>query len=408
MSFIDHPVIASLAGAIGLGGLTNQGNPLVASAAPKVAPKASPQNQPEYRQARFFDPRSPQGARGGVPSGMPTEPGAMSPDVQNNPTVMDLLQHFGVHPQQEIDPGLFIHNAHAWAAHPVMSGVLDGLLGGLANTKGSDTVGEGLSNVAQGLAATHDQQVQHVNAQLQMPYQQAMTVASLQDAKQKQELQASTEQYNQSHADMMDGYWQGRENIAQTAAQAQVQKAQLHAKNMVDLANARPQNIDTQTWNGHVSKYLADHVQQGQDPSTDDVAAARQYALEQVGTAKQAPKTAGAIATSHATQKDKQALKGTMSGGSATAGANAPGYIDPTRKAQIAAAEKDLQTFTSKPFAAGDPSQGEKSVLVKGTADYNKALKRRTDARDSLIAGPSKAASGSTPTKYSSNNPFAK
>lgn len=389
MSFINNPVVSSLAGAIGLGGLTDQGsNPLVASATPKIAPKASAPNQPEYKQARFFDPRSPQGSRGSVPNGMPTEPGAMSPDVQNNPTVMDLLNHFGVHPQQEIDPGLFIHNAHAWAAHPVMSGVLDGLLGGLANTKGSDTVGEGLSNVAQGLAATHDQQVQHVNAQLQMPYQQAMTVASLQDQVGKQTLQEAQQREAISRAHYYDDVLDARQQQTQTTVAGKVETAKVTQQGRQAAIDAKPKNIDTETWNANLKANLAKIVPIGQDPTDDDLARAKTLALQQVGEAKQAPKTRGAIAISRGTLKDKQALKETQSGGSATAGANAPGYIDPTRKAQITAAEQDLKSFdTNKGYVAGDTSKGEQPLILKGTPAYDKKRASLVAKRDSLVGG---------------------
>lgn len=403
MSFINNPVVSSLAGAIGLGGLTSQGsNPLVASAVPRVAPKASAPNQPEYKQARFFDPRAPQGARGGAPSGMPTEPGAMSPDVQNNPTVMDLLQHFGVHPQQEIDPGLFIHNAHAWAAHPVMSGVLDGLLGGLANTKGSDTVGEGLSNVAQGLEATHDQKVAHVNAQLQMPYQQAMTVASLQDQVGKQSLQEAQMRHDNSMSDYYDSILPARQKVAETNVAGREAVATTNKDAKVAAVNAKPSKLDQDpVFQGELRKIVGNRDTTQQPITADE----REQAALSAGSKTSVSKAAGGIAASHATVKDKQAVKATMSGGSATAGANAPGYIDPTRKAQISAAEQDLKSFdTNKGYIPGDTSKGEPAVIFKSDPIYNKKRAALVAKRDSLVGGSAPAPSTS---KYSANNPFA-
>lgn len=413
MSFIDNPVISSLAGSIGLGGLTQAGsNPLAASATttPKIAPTHSPQNQPEYREARFFDPRSPQGASGGsTGTGMPLEPGAMSPDVQNNPTVMDLLSHFGVHPQQQIDPNLFIHNAHAWANHPVMSGVLEGLLSGAANTHGSDTLGEGIGNVARGLADTQAQRTQRVNAQLMMPYQQAMTVASLQDQAGKQTLQEAQQKEAISRSNYYDDLLDANQRKVQTQADASVKRASITANGRAASAAAKPQSIDQQTWNAARQAHLSKIVAPGEEPTDEDLAKATQLALQDVGTAKQAPKTAGALAVSHGTVADKQAVKATMSGGSATAGANAPGYVDPTRKAQIAAAEQDLKSFdNNKNYVAGDPSKGEPMVLIKGDPLYNKKRAALVAKRDALVGGSS-APAPTTPQKITHRyNPATK
>lgn len=409
MSFIDNPVISSLAGSIGLGGLTQAGsNPLAASATttPKIAPTHSPQNQPEYREARFFDPRSPQGASGGsTGTGMPLEPGAMSPDVQNNPTVMDLLSHFGVHPQQQIDPNLFIHNAHAWANHPVMSGVLEGLLSGAANTRGSDTVGEGISNVAQGLAQTQAQRTQRVNAQLMMPYQQAMTVASLQDQAGKQTLQEAQQKEAISRSNYYDDLLDANQKKTQTVADAGVKKAQITANGRAQSAAAKPPSIDQQTWNAARQAHLSKIVAPGEDPTDDDLAKATQLALQDVGTAKQAPKTAGAIAVSNGTQQNKVALKQTQSGGSATAAAN-----DPAKKAQIQASEQDIKAFdTNKGYVAGDPTQGEPRVILKGDPLYNKKRQALVDKRNALIGGSSAPSAPATPQKITHRyNPATK
>lgn len=414
-SFIDNPVVSSLAGALGLGSLTQAGNtnPLVASATtqPKVAPKASAPNQPEYRQARFFDPHAPQTAqRGSAPGSLPTEPGALSPDVQNNPTVMDLLNHFGVHPQQQIDPGLFVHNADAWANHPVMSGVLDGLLGGLANTRGSDTLGEGLSNVAQGLEATHDQRLAHVNAQLMMPYQQAMTVASLQDQAGKQSLQEAQQKEAISRSNYYDDLLDANQKKVQTTADAGVKKAQITANGRAAMQAAKPLGVDQQVYQTAVKKHLADIVAPGADPTDDDLYKASTLAAQDVGTNKEVPKVKSAVDISNKTQANKVALKQTMSGGSATAATGKPGTIDPTRKAAITAAEQDIRSFdNNKGYLPGDPTQGEPRIITKaGNPDlYTKKRQALVAKRDALIGGSAPAATApSTPQKIThSYNP---
>lgn len=409
MAFLDNPLMASLASAVGLGGLTNGGAQPAVSAAtptvtPKVAPKASAPNQPEYKQARFFDPRSPGGSGGsGAPGQMPTEPGALSPDVQNNPTVMDLLQHFGVHPQQQIDPGLFIHNANAWANHPVMSGVLDGLMSGLANTKGSDTLGQGLSNVAQGLEETHDQKIQHINAQLMMPYQQAMTVASLQDQASKQSQEEAQQQYNRSHAAYMDNVLGARQVQTQTQVGGREAVAQTNADAKVAAVAAKPNKLDQDpVFQGELAK-----VTKGRDlsaqPATQDE---REQAALSAGSKTSVSKAAGTIATSHQTVGDKQAVKETQSGGSANAGANAPGAMTAERKAQLAASEQDIRAMdANKGYVAGDPSKGEPAVIIKGTPLYQSKRQALVDKRNSLLGTSSPPATPSTPPVTHRYNP---
>jgi hypothetical protein len=405
MSFINNPVVSSLAGAIGLGGLTNQGSPLVASAAPKIAPKASAPNQPEYKQARFFDPRSPQGARGSAPSGMPTEPGAMSPDVQNNPTVMDLLQHFGVHPQQEIDPHLFIHNAQAWANHPVMSGVLEGLLSGAANTKGSDTLGEGISNVAQGLAATHDQQIQHINAQLQMPYQQAMTVASLQDQAGKQSLQEAQQKEAVSRAHYYDDVLDARQQQTQTTVQGRTDVANVKANQARDVAEAhmkaagmKPQSASAAQWQGLFKGNLASATKNRdltQEPETpEEIYAATQKSLEDLqgpGSAK----TRSAVAT-----------KGATPGSSAAAMLNANKTPDAQTKADYTEANRAVEDWTKMKPSQKYAVLGKAPTPDEDKAELNRRMATRDAARGKLPGPVGSKAVPSTP-KYSANNPFA-
>lgn len=404
MSFINNPVVSSLANSLGLGGLTQAGsNPLVASAAPKVAPKASAPNQPEYKQARFFDPRTPAGGNGTMGSGMPTEPGAMSPDVQNNPTVTDLLNHFGVHPQQSVDPGLFIHSEDAWAKHPVVSGILDGLLGGLANTKGSDTVGEGLSNVAQGLATTQAQKTAHINAQLQMPYQQAMTVASLQDQAGKQSLQEAQQKEAISRAHYYDDVLDAHQQQTATQVAGKVQVAKLSSDAKQAAVAARPKNIDTETWNASLKDHLNKLVAPGEEPTDADMAEASKRALQDVGTAKQAPKTAGAIAVSNSTQANKVALKQTAPGSSAAAMISAGKNADPVSKAAYTDADKDVQAWPKMKAAEKGAALG-KPFVIPGSKEDTDELNRRVAVRD---AARLKLGAPSTASKYSSNNPYA-
>lgn len=409
--FIDNPVVSSLAGALGLGSLTSAGNtnPLVASATsttPKVAPKASPPNQPEYKQARFFDPRSPQGSgKGGAPGAMPTEPGAMSPDVQNNPTVMDLLNHFGVHPQQQIDPGLFVHNANAWANHPVMSGVLDGLLGGLANTKGSDTLGEGLSNVAQGLEATHDQKIAHANAQLMMPYNQAMAVANLQDQVGKQSLQEAQQKRDISQSNYYDNLLESRQNIATTNANAKVQVAGITADGRAKMQATKPLGVDQSVYNANVKKHLNDIVAPGADPSDDDLAQASNLAARELGADKQAPKTQGAIDISNKTQANKVALKQTAPGSSAAAMISANKSGDAQTKATYTDADKELQTYQKMKPSEKAAKLGR--IVVPGDATDRAELTRLTAARDAARKALPGGSSTPASSKYSSNNPYA-
>lgn len=427
--FTDHPLIASLLNASGLGGLTSNpttspigalaqpSNPLVPPSnqvamgggapqipvQPKVAAPKSPPNQPEYKQARFFDPRQPgnPGANQGA-GGLTTEPGALSPDVQNNPTVMDLLQHFGVHPQQQIDPGLFIHNADAWRNHPVMSGVLDGLLGGLANTQGGDTIGQSVSNVAKGLQTTHDQQIAHVNAQLQMPFAQAMTVAQLQDQVNNQKFKQDEAAKNRAQADyytalpgIKDAETQAKLEVQNARNQGLLARQQAHdavVSKLPDPAKA----VYNQSYQTNLSRITSgrDTTVPGQEPTDEEKLEAANKALQD---AVVTPAVTKATQTSHNTVGDKVTV--------AAAGASnrAAMTVAPDVKARYDQTNKEYQNATRPGIKASDRAALAHSSQPFLTADdpewqnYLKDVKGRLDAATDTLKRSTPSPSASKP-----------
>lgn len=430
--FTDHPLIASLLNASGLGGLTSNpttspigalaqpsGNPLVPPSnqiamgggaptipvQPKVAAPKSAPNQPEYKQARFFDPRQP-GAAGNNQgaSGLPTEPGSLSPDVQNNPTVMDLLAHFGVHPQQQIDPGLFIHNADAWRNHPVMSGVLDGLLSGLANTQGGDTVGQSVSNVAKGLQTTHDQQIAHVNAQLQMPFQQAMTVAQLQDQVHSQDFKQAEAAKNRAISD----YYDALPNIKEAENQTKVQVQNTRNQGLLERQKAHDQVVSklpdpakavyNQSYQTNLSRITSgrDTSVPGQEPTDEEKLEAANKALQD---AVVTPAVTKAVSTSHGTVGDKVTV---AAAGAANRAANT---TPPDVKARYDQINKEYQNATRPGIKASDRAALAHSSQPWLTADdlewqnYLKDVKGRLDsATDTLRRSTPSPSNPSKPT----------
>lgn len=187
MSFIDNPVISSLGNALGMGGLFAEMGGAGASPDPAEAPTpkpgASKPNIPEYRN-RPYIPRPENG--GGVTPGVagggnPITPGEMSPETLQDPKVQSLLGQYGVHPSQTPpDPNLFIHNPDAWAKHPVLSGLLERGLGGLAYAHEGNNFLQSLTGGVKGMQEYEAARGAQVNSQLMAPLLQAHQVADLQ------------------------------------------------------------------------------------------------------------------------------------------------------------------------------------------------------------------------------------
>lgn len=187
MSFIDNPVISSLGNALGMGGLFDEMSGAAASApdpSPTPKPGVTKPNIPEYKN-RPYIPRNEEGTRGVTPGapggGNPTMPGPMSQDTLNDPGVSKLLGQYGVTPSQAPpDPNLFIHNPAAFQHHPVLAGMVERGLGGLAYAHEGNNFLQSLIGGVKGMQEYNAASAQQVNSQLMAPFQQADAVADLQ------------------------------------------------------------------------------------------------------------------------------------------------------------------------------------------------------------------------------------
>ena len=233
-SFTDNPLIGAVGNALGLGALFAEGGPAAAGAAgpppqatraatatpPRITPDKPlvPENRvaqtresmavrERYPSAKPVTRGSGPGVNGGVGMNMP---GVMSPEVLQHPVVQQLLQHYGISPesiQHTIDnasPNMFITNQGAYENHPVLSNILERGLEGAAFTKGSNTIGEGISNVAQGVLGANAARADKYNNQLMMPFAQAGQVAGLQGQQAEIELKKQQAAYDQAHSNYWD------------------------------------------------------------------------------------------------------------------------------------------------------------------------------------------------------------
>jgi hypothetical protein len=245
-SFLTNPLVGAIASAASnaapngaVAAITSQ------LAAPKITPMRSPvqpQRTEEIRDSAAvragarFNTRAPGNTRGTTPGvggvGM-NLPGVMSPDVLMHPEVQKLLSMYGVSPEdatnaaQTASPNLFVTNPGAYAKHPVLSGLLERGLEGAAFTHGSNTWGEGISNVAQGLLNAQGARADKYNNQLMMPFAQATQVAQLKGIN----LQQEYEQAQTAKAESMSNYYDQLPEIKSRLA---------------DLANDRLQDQETQ------------------------------------------------------------------------------------------------------------------------------------------------------------------
>ena len=206
------PGFAAVAQGLNMQGLLGMDS-TVSAAAPQITPPKSGASMATMRDERLQENLSRPKAvaqtastRGFSPGAVPNMPGIMSPDVLMHPAVQQLLGQYGVTPEQlqgtvqSASPDLFITNPAAHANHPVLSGMVERALEGLAFTHGSRTVGEGLSNVAQGMLEAQQARAEKYNNQLMMPFAQASQVAQLQNIQTHQQFEdASARQIGRAH-----------------------------------------------------------------------------------------------------------------------------------------------------------------------------------------------------------------
>jgi hypothetical protein len=102
----------------------------------------------------------------------------------------------------QVNPNAIFSNQGFMGAHPRLARMLEGGLFGAAATRGSDTIGEGISNVASGFIEGRQARQGVINRQFEKPFQSYGMLESLRDMKQKRELQESQIQEQRSLADL--------------------------------------------------------------------------------------------------------------------------------------------------------------------------------------------------------------
>lgn len=100
-----------------------------------------------------------------------------------DPQLNAQAQAAGVTPLRpdQVNPNAIFPNSGFFGAHPRLTSILEGGIFGAAATRGSDTVGEGISNVASGLLEGRMAKQGIVNRQFQQPFNSANMLESLQD-----------------------------------------------------------------------------------------------------------------------------------------------------------------------------------------------------------------------------------
>ena len=225
--FVNNPLVTSIGAHLGLSGLLGNDTEAATQAAvpAQITPPKSGATMATMRDERLQENLSRPKAvaraastRGSQPGAAPNMPGMMDSSTLMNPAVQAILSQYGQSPEsiqrtvQNASPDLFITNPAAHANHPVLSGMVERALEGLAFTHGGNTVGESLSNIAQGMLTAQQARAEKYNNQLMMPFAQAQQVANLQGTSLHQQYEdaeakranAQAEMYNQ-----MPAYRQG-------------------------------------------------------------------------------------------------------------------------------------------------------------------------------------------------------
>jgi|SRR5581483_8431655 len=128
-------------------------------------------------------------------SGFTYDPGA-------NAAASAALRPYGLSPlnPNQVNPNAIFPNSGFFGRHPGLTSRLEGGIFGAAATRGANTWGEGISNVAQSMIEGPRAKAGIVNQQFARPFQQAQMLESLQDMQQKRELTEADIQWRRAEA----------------------------------------------------------------------------------------------------------------------------------------------------------------------------------------------------------------
>lgn len=102
------------------------------------------------------------------------------------------LGQYGLSPLEpsQVNPNAFLPNTGFFGRHPKLAAGLEGATFGAAATKGADTWGEGISNVAGGMLEGRAARQGMINRQFARPFNEGRMLEGLEDLAQKRELQS--------------------------------------------------------------------------------------------------------------------------------------------------------------------------------------------------------------------------
>ena len=384
--FVNNPLVASIGAHLGLGGLLGNGTEAATQAAvpAQITPPKSGATMATMRDERLQEnlsrPKTVARAastRGSQPGVAPNMPGMMDSSTLMNPAVQAILSQYGQSPEsvqrtvQNASPDLFITNPAAHANHPVLSGMVERALEGLAFTHGGNTVGESLSNIAQGMLTARQARAEKYNNQLMMPFAQAQQVANLQGTSLHQQYEdaeakranAQAEMYNQ-----MPAYRQGLLDLRtqQESDKSSYQAGMNHLKLQLDPRFSAMSPEHSTAFQSAIQG--AGGLGKLSDEDIEKWA--------QIGAAdKQAAETAARLK-----------VKGAPSGATGGRGRGGTASGKTPEAAEYSAAGKDLGAFDKRyPFlfdsqatAVPDPD-AKGSVIMRGGTRWNELLAKRAE-----------------------------
>ena len=122
-----------------------------------------------------------------------------------NPQMRAQAQALGVNPlsPEQVNPNAVLPNSGFFGAHPRFAQALEGGLFGAANTRGAETWGEGISNIAQGLIQGRAQRANIINRQFEAPFAQAEQMGRLKEMQSTNELHEAMIQHYRAQSEHM-------------------------------------------------------------------------------------------------------------------------------------------------------------------------------------------------------------
>jgi len=123
-----------------------------------------------------------------------------------NPQMRAQAQALGVNPlsPEQVNPNAVLPNSGFFGAHPRFAQALEGGLFGAANTRGADTWGEGISNIAQGLIQGRAQRAEMLGRQFEAPFAQAEQMGRLKNLQSTDELHEAMIQHYRAQTEALE------------------------------------------------------------------------------------------------------------------------------------------------------------------------------------------------------------